>query len=72
MSSQSPLNRRVLIFSPVGTFHSYHYIQFVTSEWQNFKLGGISISHVQFITSESTDSHIASLYRHVQFIISER
>jgi len=72
MSSQSPLNRRVPILSLVDTFLSYCYVQFITSERQNSKLGGISIGHVYFITSELTDGQVLSLYHHIQFITSKR
>jgi len=71
MFSRSPLNWRVPIFSLVGTFHSCHYVQFVTSERQNFKLSGVSIGHVQFINLWTNRQHVSSLYRHVQFITSE-
>jgi len=36
-----------------------HYVQFITSEGQNPELGGFSISHVQSITSEPTDSQVS-------------
>jgi len=71
MSSQSPLNRRVLIFSPVGTSHSCCYVQSVSSKRQDSKLDSVSIGHVQFITSEPTDSQVPSLYCYIQFITSE-
>ena len=37
-----------------------HHVHFITSEWQNFELGGFSIGHVQSITSELTDSQVSS------------
>jgi len=36
-----------------------HHVQFITSEWQIFKLGGFSISYAQFITSEPRDNKVS-------------
>jgi len=66
------MNRQVLIFSPVGTFHSNRYVQFVTSEWQDSNLSGVSIGHFQSINSEQTDNQVPFLYCYVQFATSER
>ena len=55
MSSFSPLNRQV---PKIGFAPFCHHVQIITSEWQNFKLGGFSIGYVH-VTSELTDSRVS-------------
>jgi len=61
--TSEPTDSQVSPFSPVGTISLSscpvcHHVQFVTSEWQNFELGGFSIGYV-LVTSEPTDSQVS-------------